>query len=76
MQMLYIFNFRKKSSSSKKESHLTYKRALVLMVIMVVGFMTIVLFLSMVGSGYAGSDPMLDPNLNPNIKVQGDHLIS
>lgn len=64
-----MLNLRKKPSTAKKEANLTFKRMFILLILFAITFMTIIYFMSSVGRSMARSDPMLDPNFNPHIKV-------
>lgn len=70
-----VVSINKKSSKveNKKGAPRSYKRLLVILFLFTIAFMTMVLIMSKVGQIFAGNDPMLDPNFNPNIKVQNDY---
>lgn len=57
---------------TKREAGLTFKRVFVAFVLISIGFMTVVYFMSTYGRNLAASDPMLDPMRNPNIKIEAE----
>lgn len=59
-----------KNRTGAKKSSLTWKqRVFLLLLIGVLGFFTLIIIMAKLGRASAGSDPNLDPLLNPNIRV-------
>lgn len=51
------------------DPNITFKRVAVIMLLVVLGFMTVILILTRVGRDFADHDRHLDPKFNPNIRV-------
>ena len=51
------------------DPNITFKKVSVIMLLVVLGFMTVILILTRVGRGFADHDRHLDPKFNPNIRV-------
>ncbi|CAN9501638.1 unnamed protein product [Ophioblennius macclurei] len=59
-----------KNRSGGKRSSLSWKqRVFMLLLVGVLGFFTLIIIMAKLGRASAGSDPNLDPLLNPNIRV-------
>ncbi|KAM4620536.1 zinc finger protein-like 1 isoform 2-T2 [Polymixia lowei] len=59
-----------KNRTGTKRSSLSWKqRVFMLLVVGVLGFFTLIIIMAKLGRASAGSDPNLDPLLNPNIRV-------
>ncbi|XP_029925295.1 zinc finger protein-like 1 [Myripristis murdjan] len=59
-----------KNRTGKKRTSLSWKqRVFMLLLVGVLGFFTLIIIMAKLGRASAGSDPNLDPLLNPNIRV-------
>ncbi|KAL3216517.1 hypothetical protein MRX96_033018 [Rhipicephalus microplus] len=60
------------AGSRRRDPHTFLKRWVVLSILIVLGLFTVVYFLMHWGRAAAESDPLLDPRLNPNIRVNDE----
>eukprot|EP00794_Sanderia_malayensis_P020598 gene20598-22629_t len=60
---------QKKVNYARDDPNITFKRVAVMILLIVLGFMTVILILTRVGRGIADNDSFLDPRANPNIRV-------
>lgn len=66
----YIFINLFRNRTGGKRTSLTWKqRVFMLLLVGVLGFFTLIIIMAKLGRASAGSDPNLDPLLNPNIRV-------
>ena len=69
---LYLRLYKQPGTNIKREKNLTFKRVFIGLVLFTLAFMTVVYFMSIVGGHVAENDPMLDPDLNRNIRIERD----
>ena len=56
------------------DPNITFKRVSVIMLLVVLGFMTVILLLTRVGRTFADHDKHLDPKFNPNIRISDGRI--
>lgn len=68
IMILCFFSFRNRTGG-KRTSLSWRQRVFMLLLVGVLGFFTLIIIMAKLGRASAGSDPNLDPLLNPNIRV-------
>lgn len=66
--VFYFFIFRNRTGG-KRTSFSWKQRVFMFLLVGVLGFFTLIIIMAKLGRASAGSDPNLDPLLNPNIRV-------
>lgn len=68
------FNSRTTPRSHRRDPQVFYKRWVVILILSLIAFCTVIIFFLRMGRAGVDSDPLLDPHLNPNIRVQDNNL--
>lgn len=70
MSSVFFFSFLFRNRAGGKRTSFSWKqRVFMLLLVGVLGFFTLIIIMAKLGRASAGSDPNLDPLLNPNIRV-------
>ncbi|XP_065065109.1 zinc finger protein-like 1 homolog [Rhopilema esculentum] len=64
-----LFRLRSNVRYAADDPNITFKRVSVIMLLVVLGFMTVILLLTRAGRTFADHDKHLDPKFNPNIRI-------
>jgi len=71
---LCVNSSRTSASRPVKDPNAGVKRFTVILVLLLIGFVTIVIIFTRLGRSVTDDDPFLDPMANPHIRVQEDSV--
>ena len=65
---------RTSASRPVKDPNAGLKRCAIIIMLVLIGFVTVVIILTKLGKSVTDDDPFLDPMANPHIRVQEDSV--